>query len=369
MQYPKSRTTERKGINYVADIVNDMGFIWREIPTADIGIDGYIELIENENSSGVIIAVQVKSGKSYIHKEKEDHFFFYTDKDHLIYWDMFEIPVLLIIYSPIDKTAYWLDLKEYFTLNPISERGSYYIYFQKKVFDINSKNEILDMGKNYWKEIKKTIFYSGDKNKEFWEKYTKGRSLWDSGNYDNSLKIFNNLLKKYPNHYWALRGVGMSLCKLKKYEEAHKYYYDAINRNFKVNTNKIPFKRFWFCSGLCKLFFEECCGNLDFLKTLAENNPNDFIIQANFGLSLIYIEGKLLPTDNEKIQEAEKIFNKLTQQNPNDDDFWYIKGRFFWDLESYNEALICYNKILELNPEHEYIDILEDIKKHLNHSK
>ncbi len=77
MKYPKTKIIEQEGINYIAYVVNQMGCIWRETTKNDIGIDGYIELIENGESNGFIIGVQCKSGESFIRNEAKGHFYFY----------------------------------------------------------------------------------------------------------------------------------------------------------------------------------------------------------------------------------------------------------------------------------------------------
>lgn len=46
MDFPKYQTistTERLGVNAVAEAVAKLGLIWRETPMANVGIDGQIE--------------------------------------------------------------------------------------------------------------------------------------------------------------------------------------------------------------------------------------------------------------------------------------------------------------------------------------
>lgn len=79
---PKAATTymqERRGINAVAVAAARMGQIWRETATADVGIDGQLEFVDengfakNGFATGKTVAVQVKPGPSFF-KNEDIHF-------------------------------------------------------------------------------------------------------------------------------------------------------------------------------------------------------------------------------------------------------------------------------------------------------
>jgi hypothetical protein len=103
--------TERSGVIAVEKIVNGMRCIWRETPNADVGIDGQIEYVDSAgNATGRLVAVQVKSGKSYI-PEDGDLIQIYPEEKHRQYWENFPLPVLLVVYDPETDTAYWQDAR------------------------------------------------------------------------------------------------------------------------------------------------------------------------------------------------------------------------------------------------------------------
>src|SRR5438105_4900402 len=112
-RFTDSGLMERKGINHIATLCGKMGHIWRETPNSDVGIDGEIELVLGGQATGRIIKVQSRAGKSYIRNEKPECFDFYADANELEYWQNASNPVILVIYSPTAKMAYWVDVKGY----------------------------------------------------------------------------------------------------------------------------------------------------------------------------------------------------------------------------------------------------------------
>ena len=359
MKYPKTKIYENEGINYIANVVNNMCCIWREIAKDDIGIDGYIELIENEKSTGLIIAVQSKSGKSFFQNESKDHFIYYPKKDHIYYWDSLNLPTILIIYSPQKKIGYWLDIKQYILKNPIPEDRGYNIFFKKKIFNERSKKQLFSLAKNYMKDNKNHIIDTVEIDEDLKITFFKGLEARDDKNYDEALKILFPLYKKYPNHYYILRNICHSLCKLQRYEEAYDIYLEAIERNFNViraPNIKDSFKDLWYCAGLFVVFWEESLGSIDLLKKYVDKDPNNTIFLANLACGL---------RKAGKMNEAIEPFNKITELSPLDEEMWYIKGMFFRENQQYDDALSCLNKVLEIEPDHTWAKtMIEDIKKY-----
>ena len=71
------------------------------------GIEAQIEIIDNEIPTGALIAVQVKSGKSYFSENTNTSFVFRTGDKHIEYWSRHSLPVILVIYDPDEDTLYW----------------------------------------------------------------------------------------------------------------------------------------------------------------------------------------------------------------------------------------------------------------------
>lgn len=113
MDFPKYSNTnqkERIGVHQVGLILSSIGLIFRETSNSDTGIDGQIEYIdENNNATGHIIAVQIKSGSSYLN-DNGDYWSFHADDAHKNYWNNYAIPVLLFVFNPNDNNIYYVNV-------------------------------------------------------------------------------------------------------------------------------------------------------------------------------------------------------------------------------------------------------------------
>jgi hypothetical protein len=110
---PANYRTERLGITAVASAIANLGLIWRETPSADVGIDGQIEHVnENGFTTGRLVSVQVKSGASYFGSETENCYRFYPDEKHRHYWEQHPLPVILVLHDPDTPCSYWADVRQ-----------------------------------------------------------------------------------------------------------------------------------------------------------------------------------------------------------------------------------------------------------------
>lgn len=108
---PANLQQERAGVLAVATELNRLGLVWRETPMADVGIDGQIELTDDEGRpTGRLVAAQIKSGDSYF-RDGEDEWRFTPQEKHRLYWERFPLPVLLFLHSAAEGT-YWVDVRQ-----------------------------------------------------------------------------------------------------------------------------------------------------------------------------------------------------------------------------------------------------------------
>ena len=99
--------TERAGINAVERIVVRLGWIFREQPVEDFGVDAHVEICDHGKPTGRLIALQIRSGESYFKKYSAAGFVHRGSKKHLEYWLGHSLPVVLVLYHPGYDEAWW----------------------------------------------------------------------------------------------------------------------------------------------------------------------------------------------------------------------------------------------------------------------
>ena len=130
------KATSRAGINYVRNIVEAENCIFQEIDLEnDIGNDAYIEFIQQEDATGCCIAVQIKSGASYM-SSLGDCLILKADKNHFEYWKSHILPIGAIVFDPEGEKAVWCDVTEFLKAHPECHRKRPIQYFDTDQSDI-----------------------------------------------------------------------------------------------------------------------------------------------------------------------------------------------------------------------------------------
>lgn len=109
MRYDK---TERLGVIATDSIItNDIGWIFREQPIIDVGLDAIIEEVINDEPTGKFLAVQIKSGQGNFYASEKclSH---YVSNIHYDYWLNLSIPIILVAHLPNQKETYWQLISE-----------------------------------------------------------------------------------------------------------------------------------------------------------------------------------------------------------------------------------------------------------------
>jgi hypothetical protein len=108
MQVSRSDVVAREGVHFVGyQTARELGWVFREQPMPEYGIDAQLELVQAGRTSGNLIAVQIKSGRSYFTRSDEIGFLYYGRLEHLDYWSAYAIPVVIVLYDPSAQEAYW----------------------------------------------------------------------------------------------------------------------------------------------------------------------------------------------------------------------------------------------------------------------
>lgn len=112
LQMARFSPTERIGISAVESVVlKELGWIFREQPIADVGIDAHIERVDDGKPTGKLVGVQIKTGLSHF-REAGDTLVYYGDLVHLDYWTGHSLPVLLVAHIPETSKTFWAVINE-----------------------------------------------------------------------------------------------------------------------------------------------------------------------------------------------------------------------------------------------------------------
>lgn len=71
---------------------------FREQPVEDFGVDAQIEFAPEKHATGRIVAVQIKSGDSYLKPNASGGWYFYPETKHVNYWNEHSLPVAVVFW-------------------------------------------------------------------------------------------------------------------------------------------------------------------------------------------------------------------------------------------------------------------------------
>lgn len=136
----KRQSTGQAGEYFVGAIIaSELEFIYRIQPIADIGIDGEIEIINDDGSSTAkIVKVQVKSStfKQFPHV-------IYVDSKDYEYWELLNVPVIVCLAEIDKREVYWKHAND-----GIKNNGSYkYNFSEEDKLTKDSKGRIKSIAK------------------------------------------------------------------------------------------------------------------------------------------------------------------------------------------------------------------------------
>lgn len=114
--------TAHKGIGGVYHLASAMGCIFRPQPEPDEGIDAHLEFTTSGGRpNGRLLGVQVKSGPWYFRSETEAGWRLTVKAHNRQYWKRYSLPVIVVVYDPGAKRAYWQVVRD--DLQPTTPSG------------------------------------------------------------------------------------------------------------------------------------------------------------------------------------------------------------------------------------------------------
>jgi hypothetical protein len=102
-----TQRTDRLGLHKLGEFFAEVGWLFREQPTDDYGIDAQVEIADGHDPLGALIGIQIKSGSSYFREQTNDTIVFRSNDRHIEYWLNHALPVIIVLYDNVSDTLYW----------------------------------------------------------------------------------------------------------------------------------------------------------------------------------------------------------------------------------------------------------------------
>lgn len=221
------------------------------------------------------------------------------------------------------------------------------------------------------------------------ELINKGLELDKQNKFEEAIKYYDEALKVEPNNIRALGLKGSCLHFLHKYDEAIKCYDEGI----KIDPKDIYcwYNKGHSLSGLKKyddaiVCFDKaltlCDKNDKFIPYLLECKAYVYYHRGDYkkaeeiidkaleinpkSVDDLMSKGDVLQAQK-KYEEAMTYFDKAAEINPKDSRPWVYKGDLYSKQDKNEEALKCYEKALEIEPDNRCAkERMENMKKYLN---
>ena len=137
-----ANSTGRIGINHCGELVERLGWTFREQTVEDVGIDAYIEQYDSSTGTQLqLLAAQIKTGESYFKEQKNESVIFRFDEKHYTYWLTSSLPCIIILYNPETNNCIWQKLTKETMVK--TRNGGYKTEVPFSQVFIDSKSKVL----------------------------------------------------------------------------------------------------------------------------------------------------------------------------------------------------------------------------------
>ena len=134
------------GVNAVSTAVNDhlRWMFRRNHNETDFGIDGHIDVVlPNGSVTGQTLAVQIKSGASYLQSSDSECYRYVGDPKHFNYYANHPAPVLLVLHNPATRQSHWALFNH--SQAEMTQTGWTYRIPKANVLDAAAKSQLLEI--------------------------------------------------------------------------------------------------------------------------------------------------------------------------------------------------------------------------------
>ncbi|MFS8103518.1 DUF4365 domain-containing protein [Lentzea alba] len=138
---PSARVASEGVTHTQLAIQDELGWLFREQPTEDYGIDAHAEVVDGEDVQGRLLALQIKGGMGWFRETARRGWWFRPDAEHVAYWLNHSLPVAVVLYHPETKHCHW-QLVNRQTLQETSTGGWKLLVPEAHVLDASAANRL-----------------------------------------------------------------------------------------------------------------------------------------------------------------------------------------------------------------------------------
>lgn len=299
--------TGNTGLYYCGQAASKNGWIFRNQPELDVGIDAHMEKTNEDGSERQLLALQIKSGKSYF-QEKSGECYVYRgiNERQYNYWTTNSLPCIIVLYNPENDFCIWEKLTVETIQKAQNGNGSSYVIKvpENQVFlDELSNAKLLDYTNlprhitNYNFLLSQKYFMEVIKNggtvklhSEEWLNKSSGRGktelIVDSGNGEEHYQFpyyfpFMPYEHVFPKLFpWANFSIDAEF-----YEENDEDLWHLNECIYDKDTDE------WFNFGLSFSEYRETLGNIRYIDHVGEVGEYMLVLSLNnLGVSFLQID-------------------------------------------------------------------------------
>jgi hypothetical protein len=109
MDWKQSDAQGEIGVAITHEIISRLRQMFRRQELNDVGIDAHVELVDERNgqATGLLLALQIKCGPSFLKEQTAAGYVFRGEAKHLDYWGNHSLPVVVVLVNPDKRRAFW----------------------------------------------------------------------------------------------------------------------------------------------------------------------------------------------------------------------------------------------------------------------
>jgi tetratricopeptide (TPR) repeat protein len=207
-----------------------------------------------------------------------------------------------------------------------------------------------------------------NKSDEIRNQYKYAMFLFNNQQYPEAISLLKKILEKKPNNADILFNLGLAHTRLKDFPSAIKYYHDATNVDstafdvwynmglaYYYNKNYTEAQKcyetalklnedhqVWMNKGLAEEAQKNYDAALKSYEKALQISPQYAKAWSNKGIVFLYLTNQA--------KEAVDCFKHATENEPNNDNYWFYLGDAYSKLAQFKEAVKCFQQSLRIDP-------------------